>query len=170
MILFIGEESLAVAGIKLCEKILVALAREAVGAFEYYVVVEYVAFALYQSERCRDLAVYALHLEAELVDAAVVEDVLVVYAVDDGYPVFAEHHEVGVHHHAPSERHFIPRARLFAVAAVAFMLELETQAPYEAVFDEPWLCQTDTGIEVEIGHRHGVFKNVPEYLLCVVQI
>lgn len=47
------------------------------------------------------------------------------------------------------------------------MLNLESEFPDEAVFDEQRFADADAGVEVEVGHRHGVLQDVPEHFLCV---
>lgn len=39
-----------------------------------------------------------------------------------------------------------------------------------SVFDEQRFCDAETGVEVQVGHRHRVFQNVPETFLSVEQI
>ena len=64
----------------------------------------------------------------------------------------------------------VPRARLYAVAAVAFVLDDEGHLAYVAVFDKQRLGQTYARVEVEVGHRHGVFEDVPEAFLRIEQV
>ena len=47
------------------------------------------------------------------------------------------------------------------------MLGDEVDFAYEAVFDKEGFCETDAGVEVEVGERHGVFEDVPECFLRV---
>ena len=55
---------------------------------------------------------------AGLVDAAVVEDVFVVHAVDDGNPRFAVNHEIRVDEDVAGKRNLVPAARIHTVASV----------------------------------------------------
>lgn len=50
------------------------------------------------------------------------------------------------------------------------MLCYEADLAEEAPLDEEGLGQTDARVEVEVGHRHGIFKNVPETFLRVEEI
>lgn len=47
------------------------------------------------------------------------------------------------------------------------MLGDEVDFAYEAVFDKEGFGETDAGVEVEVGERHGVFEDVPECFLRV---
>ena len=53
-----------------------------------------------------------------MVDAAVVEDVFVVHAVDDGNPHFAVNHEIRVDEDVAGKRNLVPAAGIHAVASV----------------------------------------------------
>ena len=50
------------------------------------------------------------------------------------------------------------------------MLNLQRQTTHETVLDKQGFVKTDTRIEIEVGHRHGVLQHVPEHFLCVIQI
>ena len=50
------------------------------------------------------------------------------------------------------------------------MLEYQVELADEAVFDEKRLGKADSGIEVEVGHRHRVLQHIPEHLLSVKQV
>ena len=49
------------------------------------------------------------------------------------------------------------------------MLHDEVDFAHVAVLDKEWLGESDARIEVEVGHRHGVFEHVPEALLGIEQ-
>ena len=50
------------------------------------------------------------------------------------------------------------------------MLDLEGEFSDEAVFDEQRFTDADAGVEVEVGHRERLFKDVPEYFLGVEKV
>ena len=75
------------------------------------------------------------------------------------------HHQVFVDENVSGERNSVPGAGPYAVAAVAFVFYDEGEFADVSVFDEQRFGESYAGIEVEVGHRHGVLQNIPEALL-----
>ena len=73
-------------------------------------------------------------------------------AVDYRNPRLAVHHQLLVHEYIRRKRNLVPRARLLAVAPVAFVLYHERQFAYVAVFDEKRLRNPYAGVEIKVGH------------------
>lgn len=163
----VGKETLAVAVVVLHEDILVVAREDAVAELKGGVVVLFPASALGQDDRRAPARVGRHEGCPHLIDAAVVKDVAVVLPVDYGNPEFAVNGYAGVNHDAAAERHLVPRPRFYPVAPVALMLKHEVDFPDKPVFDKQRLGQPYTGIEIEVGHRHRVFKHVPETLLRI---
>lgn len=100
----------------------------------------------------------------------VIEKVSVVLAVDNGNPSLGVDHEVLVDENVAGKRYSVPGSRLDAVAAVAFMLYDESEFAYISVFDEERFSESYAGIEIQVGHRHGVLKDIPEAFLGIEEI
>lgn len=110
MELLVVEEAFAIAVVVLEEQVLVVAAEEAVVEFDDGVVVERPAFAFHEGDGGAEATVGGEVGGAYLIYAAVVEDVFVFGAVNDGYPEFAVNDEVGIDHDTASETYFVPRA------------------------------------------------------------
>ena len=96
MILLVIHHALAVAVIVLQHDELVGIVVDAVAQLHDSVEVKGIPpLAFNQCHVEHPLAVVADGLEAGLVDAAVIKDVLVVLAVNDGNPIFGVRHEIG---------------------------------------------------------------------------
>ena len=118
MKLLVGEKTLAIAVIILEEEILVVALENAIVELDDGVIVEPPALALDQRHGRAKPLVARGKRGAYLIDAAIVEYVLVLHAVDYRYPEFAVHRDLRVDHDASAERDTVPRARGGAVAAV----------------------------------------------------
>ena len=118
------------------EQELVVALPQPVAQLDDAVVVQIPATALDERDAQVEAAVGAKHLQANLIDAAVVEDVLVVHAVDNRNPELSVDHEHGVDHDVGAERNLVPRARGVLVAAVRLVLEAEYHLADEAVLHE----------------------------------
>ncbi len=164
------QQSFAETVVELAVEILVLLSEYAVGEIDGDVGVKIPSFAFDACYSGDEPFVVADELCSDLPESAVVDDVFVVHAVDDRNPYLTVYHEILCHHDVRGEGDAVPRARLNAVATVRFVLNNECHLTDVAVFGEERLCETDTGIEVQVGHRHRVFEHVPEAFLGVEQI
>ena len=109
MVAVVVEKAFAIAAIELGEEILIALGGESVGTLDDDVIVENVpARTLDEGDRSGDFAIDRLKLPADLIDAAVAGDILIVYAVDNRNPVFAEYDKLWVDHERTGEAEAIP--------------------------------------------------------------
>ena len=85
--------------------------------------VEVPSFALDKGDIGHPAPVGGQELSATLENTAVLEDVLVVLAIDDGNPRLGVHYELRVDKRPSAERHLVPAARCLAVAPVGLMLK-----------------------------------------------
>ena len=164
------QQTFAETVVELAVEILVLLSEYAVCEIDGDVGVKIPSFTFDACYPGDESFVVADELCSDLPESAVVDDVFVVHAVDDGNPYLAVHHKVFSYHDVRGEGDAVPRARLNAVATVRFVLDNECHLADIAVFDEERLCKSDTGIEVQVGHRHRVFEHVPEAFLGVEQV
>ena len=163
------EESFAIPVVLLGEQILVLAFEETIVQFDNGIVVERPPAPLHQNDSRAKTPVCGKELRTHLIYARIVENVAVFPAIDYGNPEFAVDHEVGVDHNTSSEGNFVPRAGLYAVASVAFMLGKKAELAYETVFHEKRFHQPYAGVEVHVGHGQRFLKHVPEHLLCIEQ-
>lgn len=164
------EQAFAIAVIVLQKNELVVALPESVAEFDGCVVALAPAAALHQGDSGVETAIGAEELQPHLIKSAVIEDVAVVFAVNDWYPYFAVYHKHGVYHHVGAQGYFVPRARGVAIATVAFVLGHQRHFADITVLDKQRLGKSDTGIEVEVGHGQRLLQNVPEYFLRIKQV
>ena len=124
MELVVVEHTLAVAVVVLNEEVLIGALGEPPVELNRGVVVEIPAAALGEDYCAAEAAVDSAHRHSGGEYAAIVEDVLIVLPIDNRDPELAEDHQVGVEEDVAAEADFVPATRLFAVAAVRFVLYL----------------------------------------------
>ena len=116
--LLVGKKPLAITVVILEEEILVIALENAIVEFDDSIVVEPPALAFDQRHGRAESLIARGERGAYLIDAAIVENILVFHTVDNGYPELAVHRDLRVNHDASAERYTVPRARGGAVAAV----------------------------------------------------
>lgn len=116
--LLVGEETLAITVVILEKQVLVVAVEYAVIQFDDGIIVEPPAFAFDQRDSRTKPLIARGKRGANLIDAAVIEDILILHAVDYGYPELAVHRNLRVNHDTAAERHAVPRTGGYAVTAV----------------------------------------------------
>ncbi len=87
-------------------------------------------------------------LQASLIYAAILKNVLVLLPVDDGNPCLGVNHKLRVDDNRSTERNLVPTARSLAVAAVRLMFDHYKRISHEFSFGNNQILQTDAGVEV----------------------
>ena len=93
------EQAFAIAVIVLSEYELVVALPKAIAELNCGVVALAPTATFDQGDSGIETSIGAEKLQTHLIKAAVIKDVAVVFAVNDGYPSLAVHHKHGVYHH-----------------------------------------------------------------------
>ena len=165
----VGKQSLAVAVVILQEEILVFVGEEAGTQLDDGVEVEVPAAAFGEDDGGSESAVVAQVAAGQLEDAAILEYVAVVAAVDNGYPGFELQLYVVIDGKCTHKRNFVPAARPDAVFSVRLMLDEERDLSDEAVVVDDRVREAYARIEVEVIHGERLLEYVPKSLLRVLQ-
>lgn len=104
------EQILAVAIVILKEEILILIFENTIVQFDDCVPIHVPALSLHQSDGEAHTVVAGGHCDARLIDAGVMQDVLIVFAIDDRNPVFSMNHEVRVKKYVGTKRNSVPAA------------------------------------------------------------
>lgn len=104
----VGKEAFAIAVVVLDEEVLVVAGEDAVVEFNRSVVVQLPAFAFDKVDGESPSAVGRGHGRPDLIYAAIVEDVAVLRAVDDGYPRFGVDEQLRINHEASGDADAVP--------------------------------------------------------------
>lgn len=169
MVSVVLQQALAIAAVELEEKVLVLVLEQTQGEVDHHIAAAD-AVTWHHRDAARQTPVVAHELRAELAPAAVFHNILVVHAVDYGRPYFGVYHKILRHKHIACQGDPVPRARPYAVATVALVLDDKCHLAYVTVLDKERLGKAYAGIEVKVGHRHGVLKHIPEALLRIEEI
>lgn len=168
--LVVVEHALAVAVVPLEHEELVVAFEEAVSDVDDGVEVEVPSLSFDQGDVEDPSSVGRFHLEAGLVDAAVLEDVFVLLAVDECKPVFCVHHDQGVDVGGATDGEFVPAAVGGFVASVAFVFEQQGELPDKSSLDDDEFAQAEARVEVEVVEGEGFLEDVPHGFLRVEQV
>ena len=116
------------------------------------VTIEVKPLSLHEGAAKDPFFVVAQNLDTGLVDSIVVEDILILLAINVGEPIFGVNHNVGRNVDISRQREFVPTSVVHFVASVGFVFQHKCEFAHHAVFVDEHLGDTQSGIEIKIVH------------------
>lgn len=135
--------------------------------FEYGVEIQVPSASLHHCQSKTEFLVGCCHDDTALIYSAIFKDVAIIFAINYWNPEFGVYHQPVVNYGRSIERHPVPASGVQTITSVALMLNEHGKFARVSPLIEEWLAPSDTRVEIEIVHGHGVLEYIPESLLRI---